>query len=74
MGLGCFFWVPLSIGIGRRPTLLIATMVTLLALVWAAEASSFRQLVCAVCLLGLGEGLGLSLVSRVPIHTNRNIH
>jgi hypothetical protein len=62
MGLGCFLWVPLSIGMGRRPTILIATFVVLLALIWAGEARSFRQLVGAVCFLGLGEGLSLSLV------------
>ena len=63
MGLGCLLWVPLSIGMGRRPTLLIATAVVILAMVWAGEAQSFQQLVAAVCFVGLGEGLSLSLVS-----------
>jgi hypothetical protein len=62
MGLGCFLWVPLSIGLGRRPTILIATFVVLLAVLWAGEARSFGQLVGAVCFMGLGEGLALSLV------------
>ncbi|KAH6852090.1 MFS general substrate transporter [Alternaria alternata] len=61
MGLGCFLWVPVSIGLGRRPTMLIATLVVLLAMLWAGEAGSFRSLVGAVCFLGLGEGLALSL-------------
>lgn len=65
MGLGCFLWVPVSIGLGRRPTMLIATLVVLLAMLWAGEAGSFRSLVGAVCFLGLGEGLALSLVSSV---------
>ncbi|KAL7776168.1 hypothetical protein CFE70_006581 [Pyrenophora teres f. teres 0-1] len=62
MGMGCLLWVPLSIGMGRRPTLLIATAVVILATLWAGEAKSFRQLVAAVCFIGLGEGLSLSLV------------
>lgn len=48
---------------GRRPTILIATAVVFLAVIWAAEATSFGQLVAAVCFMGLGEGLALSLVS-----------
>jgi hypothetical protein len=66
MGIGCFLWVPVSIGLGRRPTILIATLVVLLAMLWAGEAGTFRSLVGAVCFLGLGEGLALSLVSRLP--------
>lgn len=62
MGIGCYLWVPLSIGLGRRPTILIATVVEFLAIVWAAEARTFCQLVGAVSFLGLGEGLSLSLV------------
>jgi MFS family permease len=63
MGLGCLVWVPLSIGLGRRPTILIATMVVLIATLGAAQAQSFAQLVIATCFLGLSEGLGLCLVS-----------
>lgn len=62
MGIGCLVWVPLSIGLGRRPTILIATIILLLATLGAAEARSFAQLVVAVCFQGLSEGLGLSLV------------
>ncbi|KAL6711020.1 hypothetical protein ACN47E_006895 [Coniothyrium glycines] len=61
-GFGCFLWVPLSIGVGRRPTILIATIVVLLAMIWASLARSFASLVTAVCFIGLGEGLSLSLV------------
>lgn len=62
MGLGCLFWVPLSIGMGRRPALLIASAVVLCAMIWAAEARSLGSLVMATCFVGLGEGLSLSLV------------
>ncbi|KAF2851425.1 MFS general substrate transporter [Plenodomus tracheiphilus IPT5] len=61
MGVGCFFWVPLSIGMGRRPTLMIATIVVIIAMIWASEARSFSSLVVATCFIGMGEGLGLSL-------------
>ncbi|KAI4653594.1 hypothetical protein J4E93_001360 [Alternaria ventricosa] len=61
MGIGCLLWVPVSIGLGRRPTILIATMVVLAAMVWAGQAQTFCSLVAAVCFLGLGEGLALSL-------------
>lgn len=62
MGIGCFLWVPLSIGLGRRPTILIATVLVFLAMIWAGHARSFLSLVGAVSILGLGEGLSLSLV------------
>lgn len=61
MGIGCFFWVPLSIGMGRRPALLIASLVALFATIWASEARSFASLVVALCVIGLSEGLSLSL-------------
>lgn len=61
MGIGCFFWVPLSIGMGRRPTILIASVVALIAVIWASEARSFASLVVALCFIGLSEGLSLSL-------------
>ncbi|KAH7112088.1 major facilitator superfamily domain-containing protein [Dendryphion nanum] len=61
MGLGCFLWIPLSIGLGRRPVLLVATITLLLALLGAGRAQTFSQLLVAVCFLGLCEGLALSL-------------
>lgn len=63
MGLGCFVWVPLSIGLGRRPTLLIATLLLLIATIGASQAKTYYQYVVASCFLGLGNALGLSLVS-----------
>lgn len=63
MGIGCFVWVPLSIGLGRRPTVLIATMIVLIATLGASQARSFAQLVVASCFIGLSEGVGLCLVS-----------
>jgi len=67
MGIGCLMWVPVSIGLGRRPTILIASLVELGAIIWAGQAKSFCSLVAAVCFLGLAEGLALSLVSGVAI-------
>jgi hypothetical protein len=67
MGIGCFLWVPVSIGLGRRPTILIATTVVLFAMIWAGQAKTFCSLVAAVCFLGFGEGLALSLVSSAAI-------
>ncbi|EUC41464.1 hypothetical protein COCMIDRAFT_106113 [Bipolaris oryzae ATCC 44560] len=67
MGIGCFVWVPLSIGVGRRPTVLIATLVMLIAILGASQAQTFAQLVVASCVIGLSESLGLSLAFLIVI-------
>ncbi|EMD93147.1 hypothetical protein COCC4DRAFT_206258 [Bipolaris maydis ATCC 48331] len=67
MGIGCFVWVPLSIGLGRRPTVLVATMIVLIATLGASQARTFAQLVVASCFIGLSEGLGLCLAFLIVI-------
>ncbi|KAF3031321.1 hypothetical protein E8E12_000796 [Didymella heteroderae] len=61
MGFGALLWVPLSLGMGRRPVFLIAALVMLLATVGAGYAVNFYQLLTCFCFMGLGEGLSLTL-------------
>ena len=63
IGIGTFFWVPLSLALGRRPVFLLAALVELFTTIGAGKAQSFRALLGFQCLLGLCEGLSLSLVS-----------
>lgn len=60
MGIGAFLWIPLSLAIGRRPVFLLGTMIMLLATLWAGIAGNFYQLLIAVCLQGLAEGVNTS--------------
>ena|SRR5690242_2369909 len=62
IGFGALLWVPLSLGMGRRPTFLIAAFVMLLATIGAGYAANFNQLLTCLCILGLGEGFSLSCV------------
>lgn len=62
MGIGCFIWIPLSLALGRRLVFLIAALIDLLAMIGAGYSQTFCQLLGCVSLLGLSEGLSLSLV------------
>ncbi|KAF2827697.1 MFS general substrate transporter [Ophiobolus disseminans] len=60
MGVGAFVWVPLTIGVGRRPAFLLSSLVTVIATLCAGFAKTFEQLLACVCFLGLGEGFALT--------------
>jgi len=66
MAVGALFWVPLTIGMGRRPVFLIASFVTMLATLVAGYTRDFQQLLACVCFMGLGEGFALIAVSVPP--------
>lgn len=63
IGIGTFLWVPLSLALGRRPVFLLAALLELFANIGAGKSQSFRVLLGFNCLMGLCEGLSLSLVS-----------
>jgi MFS family permease len=56
LGTSNVWWVPLSNWMGRRPVLLIATLLMTLCSVWCAEAKSFASLLAARVLQGGGAG------------------
>lgn len=62
MGFGALLWVPLSLGLGRRPVFLLVSVMMLLATIGAGYAKDFRQLLACVCFIGLGEGFSLTCV------------
>jgi MFS family permease len=64
MAIGAFIWVPLTIGMGRRPVFLLASLTTLLATLGAGYAQNFSQLLACICFMGLGEGFALTAVRR----------
>jgi MFS family permease len=66
MGIGAFIWIPLTIGMGRRPVFLLASFLTLLATLGAGYAQTFPQLLACICFLGLGEGFALTAVRQYP--------
>ncbi|KAH7095543.1 major facilitator superfamily domain-containing protein [Paraphoma chrysanthemicola] len=67
MAIGAFLWVPLSIGVGRRPAFLLASLVMMLATIGAGYASTFHQLLACSCFHGLGEGFALSTAMLIVI-------
>jgi len=56
LGAANIWWVPLSNWTGRRPVLIIATLLMMLASVWAAKAESFGSLIAARIFQGVGGG------------------
>ncbi|KAK3897628.1 major facilitator superfamily domain-containing protein [Staphylotrichum tortipilum] len=56
LGASNIWWVPLSNWMGRRPVLIIATLLMMLCSVWAAKAESFGSLIAARILQGAGGG------------------
>ncbi|KPM41129.1 hypothetical protein AK830_g5436 [Neonectria ditissima] len=60
LGLGVFFWVPLSLASGRRPVFLLACVTLMLGTLLAAVANSFGLLLAAVCIQGFAAGFALS--------------
>ncbi|KKY36324.1 putative major facilitator superfamily transporter [Diaporthe ampelina] len=56
IGASNIFWVPLSNIIGRRPILLVATLVMTLSSMWGGLASSFTSLLISRVFQGIGGG------------------
>ncbi|KAI3394726.1 hypothetical protein diail_2255 [Diaporthe ilicicola] len=56
MGASNIFWVPLSNIFGRRPVLLVATLLMTLASMWGGLAPSFSSLLAARVFQGAGAG------------------
>lgn len=67
MGLGAFLWIPLSLAIGRRPVLLLASLVLLIATICAGFVQKFYLLLTALCFQGLGAGAWTSVAILVVI-------
>lgn len=63
MGIGNFFFVPLSMAVGRRAAFLLSSITLLASTVWAAESDSFESHLVARCLQGLCAGISDCLVS-----------
>ena len=66
-GIAAFLWVPLSLAVGRRPTLLLASFMLLIATIWAGASTTFVSLLAAVCLMGAVLGASMSVVGLLAI-------
>jgi hypothetical protein len=73
MAIGALVWVPLTIGMGRRPVFLFASVVLLVATLGAGYAQTFPQLLGCVCFLGLAEGFALTAVCDLPSPKSRSL-
>lgn len=67
LGIGNLFWIPLSIKIGKRPVLVLSTLIFFVSSIWAAVAQSWGSLLGARIIQGFGasssEALGASVVA-----------
>lgn len=54
LGVFNIFWVPLSNWVGRRPVLLVATLLMTLSCVWAGVAKGYDSLLAARMFQGMG--------------------
>lgn len=64
MGISFFLWVPLSVAFGRRPILVISSVILTLGTLGSGFATNFQGLLAGVCFIGLGVGATLSVVSQ----------
>ena len=62
MGLGAFLWIPLSLAIGRRPIILISTILLAASSFMASIVRTPQELLISICLQGLAEGVSASVV------------
>ncbi|KAJ4387292.1 hypothetical protein N0V93_007881 [Gnomoniopsis smithogilvyi] len=60
LGISFFIWMPLSVGFGRRGSLVTASALMTCAALGAGFARGFHELLAAVCLLGIAAGASLS--------------
>ncbi|EER44390.1 MFS transporter [Histoplasma capsulatum H143] len=56
LGFSNFFWVPLQTCFGRRPVLILSTLVCLVASIWRGLATSYGSFMGACILNGFGAG------------------
>lgn len=62
MGVGALVWIPLSIGLGRRPTFLIASVMLTGACLGAGYSQCFQTLLASIIFLGLSGGFAVQAV------------
>lgn len=69
LGISFFFWIPLSVGFGRRAIMVVSSALLTGATVAAGFAHGFHELLAALCLIGLATGASLSTVSSRSLPT-----
>lgn len=62
MGISFFFWIPLSVGFGRRLVILLSAAMLCGAVAGAGYSTTFMQLLVALCFIGFAVGAALSTV------------
>ncbi|KAH7327523.1 major facilitator superfamily transporter [Rhexocercosporidium sp. MPI-PUGE-AT-0058] len=67
MGLGAFLWIPLSLAIGRRPVMLLASFSLIPFTLWAGVSRNFYSLLAAQCCQGFATGAWTSMSNLVII-------
>ncbi|KAJ4169257.1 hypothetical protein NW754_001342 [Fusarium falciforme] len=70
MGLGNFFFVPLSMALGRRFAFILSNVLLLVSIIWAAKSQSFESHLGARCLQGLTAGVADCLLPIIVLDTS----
>lgn len=63
MGVGFFVWLPLCVAFGRRPVILLSSVILFAATLTAGFSKGFQQLLGCICVIGLTGGASISTVS-----------
>ncbi|CAI7643864.1 unnamed protein product [Penicillium glandicola] len=56
LGFSNFFWIPIQTSYGRRPVLILSTLICLVSNIWRALATSYGSYMGACVLNGFGAG------------------
>lgn len=56
LGVSNLWWVPLANTFGRRPVILVSTLLLVFSSMWAGLAKSFNSLLAARVFMGMGGG------------------
>jgi predicted MFS family arabinose efflux permease len=58
LGVSGLLWVPVANTIGRRPVILLGTLLLTIFSIWAAVAKSYDSLLAARLFMGIAGGPG----------------
>lgn len=72
LGISFFFWMPLSVGFGRRANMTASSALFLCAVLGAGFARGFHELLAALCVVGAAAGASISTVGFRPSTTCSN--
>ncbi|KAI1336650.1 major facilitator superfamily domain-containing protein [Xylariaceae sp. FL0016] len=69
LGFSNFIWVPMSVCFGRRPVMIISSLICAISSIWRARATSYESFMGASILNGIGAGPCETLMPQIITDT-----